>query len=49
MWVASLGIDHVVFAIDGPIDRRLRAMAELREHIVPTEQQSNDEIATQCT
>ena len=35
-WVASLGIDHVVFAIDGPIDRRLRGMAELRERIVPT-------------
>jgi len=35
-WVANLGIDHVVFALDGPIDRRLRAMAELRGRIVPT-------------
>ncbi len=34
-WVSSLGIDHVFFAIDGPIEGRLRAMRELRELITP--------------
>ncbi len=29
-WVTSLGIDHLFFAIDGPIERRLHAMAELQ-------------------
>ncbi|HEY8597015.1 MAG TPA: TIGR03619 family F420-dependent LLM class oxidoreductase [Thermomicrobiales bacterium] len=32
-WMATLGIDHVFFAIDGPIDRRLQALAALRESV----------------
>jgi probable F420-dependent oxidoreductase len=32
-WVARLGIDHLFFALDGSIDRRLRAMRELREQV----------------
>ena len=32
-WVANLGIDHIFFAIDGPIDGRLRAMTELRGRV----------------
>lgn len=32
-WIASLGLDHLFLAIDGPIDRRLRAMRELRERV----------------
>jgi probable F420-dependent oxidoreductase len=29
-WVTNLGIDHIFFAIDGPIDGRLEALTELR-------------------
>jgi probable F420-dependent oxidoreductase len=31
--VAELGVAHVFFAIDGPVDTRLRAMAELRRRV----------------
>lgn len=31
--MANLGIDHIFFAIDGPIERRLHAMAELRGRV----------------
>lgn len=32
-WVARLGIDHIFFAIDGPIERRLHAMTELHGRV----------------